>query len=150
VRPKSGDLRWTDRRRCVWLAVRPQRVHPRRNTIAVTGWVQEGRFREFLSAVCAAVGTSLDEYTWQHVWDLVNRTDSDSRYAGSCLRSSGAVVVLAGTGEARCEFRFEAIATWVLLRVEVPPLASAAVEAAMLAGQRCKAEPGGTPHTGPL
>jgi hypothetical protein len=47
------------------------------------------------------------------------------------------MIVLAGATEARCEFSFEAIATWVLLRVEVPPESSATVEAAMLAGQRC-------------
>jgi hypothetical protein len=49
------------------------------------------------------------------------------------------MVVLTGTAEARCEFCFEAIATWVLLRIELPPDAAVAVEAAMLVGQRCDA-----------
>jgi hypothetical protein len=124
------------------LGVRPQIRTAGGTAIVVKGWVHEYLFREFLGAICQAIGTSLDEYTWQHVWELVDRTDSACPMAGSCLRSSWVVCSLAGVSKARCEFSFEAIATWVLLRVQVPPEAAPIVEAAMLAAQRCRAEPG--------
>lgn len=116
--------------------------------IVVKGWVHEYLFREFLDAVCRAVGASLDEYTWQHVWGLVDRTESDARVVGSCLRHSWVVVTLAGTTEARCEFAFESVATWVMLRVEVPPGAGPAIEGEMVAAQRCRAETGVAPDRG--
>jgi hypothetical protein len=113
---------------------------PRREAaILVTGWVQEHLFREFLTAVCQAIGASLDEYTWRHVWGLVDLTESDARAVGSCLRSSWAVCTLAAQCEARCEFSFESVASWVLVRMEVPPELQAQVEAAMLSAQRCRA-----------
>ena len=104
--------------------------------------MQEHLFEEFLAAVCDAIAAPLDDYTRRFVRDMVDRSESDARTHGSCLQSVWVVCTLAGRHTARCEFAFESVASWVLLRVELPPEVCPPVEAAMLRAQRCRAEPG--------
>jgi hypothetical protein len=71
---------------------------------------------------------------------MVERSESDARVAGSCLQSVWVVITLTGCHAARCEFAFESVASWVLLRVELPSEVAPPVEAAMLAAQRGRAK----------
>jgi len=99
--------------------------------------VQEYLFREFLEALCQAIGATLDEFAWNEIRGLVDRTESAGPVFGSCLRETWAKVTLAGTAQAQCEFSFESVASWILLRVEVPADTVEIVQAAMIAAQRC-------------
>jgi hypothetical protein len=98
--------------------------------------VQEHLFREFLAAVCEAVGGTLDEHTWLSVWRMVEWSESDARTVNSCVQRTWAGCVLAGQAEARCEFSFESVASWVLVRVEVADELEPTIREAMLSAQR--------------
>jgi len=76
---------------------------------------------------------------------MVDCSESDARTVGSCLQSVWVVCTLAGRQLARCEFAFESVASWVLLRVELPTELCPPVEVAMLLAQRCRAEPDASP-----